>query len=152
MPAEANPPAKPEGYMEQAKEALAQIISEIGLMIRPPSHKRDTLLAHIGAKIAREQGRFEAYHQRVFEAVWKNEEDIGDPLTLSQIAGEAGMDPSAFQQSLKEERYREMVEADFKHAVDNRIWTIPSYMGRKGTIQVDHFKDIPSQEDLYEIL
>lgn len=152
MPAGATPPLKPEGYGPQAKEALARIVSELGLTLQPPSQKRDTLLAHIGAKIAKEQGRFEAYHLRIFEAIWKNDQDISDPATLSAIAQEVGLDLAEFQQSLQEQRYKEMVDADFANAVENRIWTIPSYLGEKGTIQVHHFKDIPSQQELSKIL
>jgi predicted DsbA family dithiol-disulfide isomerase len=152
MPSEAAPPPKPEGYGEQAKQALTRILSETGLIIQSPSHKRDTFLAQVGAKIAKENNLFDGYHRRVFEAVWKYDQNIEDPTTLSTIAKEAGLDPYKFQQALKEGQYREMVEADYACADECKIWTIPSYMGKQGTIQVHHFEDIPSQEELHKIL
>ncbi|SDH68770.1 DSBA-like thioredoxin domain-containing protein [Alteribacillus persepolensis] len=152
MPKGANPPAKPEGYKKQAKQFLQQFESDTGIKIRPPSEKRDTYLAHVGAKFAREKGMFDAYHQRIFEAVWKHDEDIADTEVLCAIAKEAGLQPQEFEQAIHAETYKAMVDADFQLAEDWNIWTIPSYIGSNGEIQVHHFEDAPSIEELKKIL
>jgi predicted DsbA family dithiol-disulfide isomerase len=151
MPEGANPPAKPEGYGEQAKEELGRLLHEASLSIKPPTAKRDTFLAHVGAKIAAEHNVLDLYNQRIFEAVWKYDENIADPEVLAGIAKEVGLTPETFLAGLQEDRYRDQVYADHKLADGLHIWTIPSYVGDHGTIQVHHFKDIPSLEDILHL-
>jgi predicted DsbA family dithiol-disulfide isomerase len=152
MPEGANPPEKPEGYGEEAKAFLQKLIQEAGLEVRPPSDKRDTFLAHVGAKFAKEKGVFQAYHKRVFEAVWKHDENIGDVAILRSIAQEVGLNPDEFEKAIHLDQYKDKVEADFQFAAERKAWTIPVYIGEKGEIHVHHFKDIPSVDQIKEIL
>jgi predicted DsbA family dithiol-disulfide isomerase len=152
MPEGANPPAKPEGYGEEAKIFLQNVIQETGLEVRPPSGKRDTFMAHVGAKFAQEKGVFQAYHQRVFEAVWKNDEDIGEVAVLCSIAQEVGLDSDEFKKALQDDQYKAQVEADFQFAIERRAWTIPVYIGDKGELHVHHVNDLPTVEQVKEIL
>lgn len=151
LPADAHPPAKPEEYMAEAKEFMKHLFEERGLSIQPPSKKRDTFLAHVGAKYARANGKFNEYHVRVFQAVWEKDEDIEDMAVLTKIAGEVGLEANRFKESLTNKQYREMVERDFTLASENHIWTIPSYVGENGELQVHHFRDMPSVDQLYKI-
>jgi predicted DsbA family dithiol-disulfide isomerase len=152
MPEGANPPAKPEGYGAAVKPFLEKLLEETGLEIKPPSEKRNTYLAHVGAKVAKEKGVFQAYHLRVFEAVWKHDENIGDVAVLRNIAQEVGLDPEEFENTIQLGRYKALVDEDFALAVERKIWTIPAYLGDQGEIQVHHFNDLPSVEQLKEIL
>lgn len=123
MPEEANPPEKPVDYGDHAKKFLQQLISDL-----------------------------EVHHQRVFERVWKDNGDIGSVEVLKSIAIECGLDPIEFEKSLTNRVYREQVDADFQLAVEHKIWSIPSYKTEKGVIQVNHFEDLPSVNELKEIL
>lgn len=152
LPSDANPPAKPGGYGEDAKLFLGELLKETGLEVNPPSKKRNTVLAHIGGKYAKANGKFNEYHHRVFQAVWVKDEDIENVGVLSHIASEAGLDPKAFKAALNNNEYKELVEADFTSATESKIWTIPSYVGANGVIQVNHFKDMPSVDTLKTIL
>lgn len=152
MPADANPPAKPDGYMMEAKQFMKSLFEERGLTIQAPSQKRDTFLAHVGAKYAHLNRRFNEYHVRLFQAVWEKDEDIEDIVVLSAIAKEVGLDTNDFKEALANKEYIEMVERDFTLASKNHIWTIPSYVGASGEIQVHHFKDMPSLEQLNRLV
>jgi predicted DsbA family dithiol-disulfide isomerase len=152
MPEEANPPNKPEGYGDHAKEFLQQLLADLKLQINPPTAKYDTYLSHVGGKYAKEKGRFDDYHQRVFERVWIDSENIGDVEVLKSIAKESGLDPNDFEKSLTNSIYREQVDADFQLAVEHKIWTIPSYKAKNGEIQVNHFEELPSVKELKKIL
>ncbi len=152
MPADANPPAKPEGYGEGAQRFLKELVSEMGLSIQPPTEKRSTRLAHTGGKYARSKGKFSPYHLRIFQAVWEKDEDIGDRHVLAGIAEEVGLDREGFLNALGNPEYDMLVDDDLTNADKNKIWTIPSYIGAKGEIQVHHYNDIPSLEKLRELL
>ncbi len=152
MPEGANPPAKPEGYGEQAQDYLRKLIKETGLAIHPPSATRDTFLAHVGGKYALEKDRFDDYHRRIFEAVWKHDEDIGQQAVLVDIAHEVGLVTNEFKAALNAEKYKQQVADDYRLAAERKIWTIPSYIGPKGEIQVHHFKDLPTPSELEKIL
>lgn len=152
MPDGANPPIKPEGYGEQAKEYLGELLSKSGLEIKSPSAKRNTFLAHVGGKLVEKIGIYTKYQERIFEAIWKYDENIEDEDILISIGEELGLNPIEFKQALHDEKYIQKVHEDFKTATELEIWTIPSYVGSKGVLQVHHFKDIPSLEQLRKIL
>jgi predicted DsbA family dithiol-disulfide isomerase len=152
IPVNSQPSPKPEGYGEQAKEHLQTLLKDVGLHISPPSEKSDTFLAHIGAKYAKEQRQFNLYHQRIFEAVWKDSQNIGDKKVLIDIAKGMGFNPIEFEEALSNPSFIDQVESDFKSASEKQVWTIPSYLGAKGMIQVHHFKDLPTLEELENII
>lgn len=152
LPFDANPPAKPEGYANGAKQYLEKLIKETGLQIQPPSTKRDTYLAHVGAKYAKSKGLFDAYHQRIFEAVWEKDENIEDLTFLANVAKEIGLNSNKFLEAITGDEYRNIVENDYESAVQNKIWTIPSYLGQGGIIQVHHYQDMPTVNDLKKII
>jgi predicted DsbA family dithiol-disulfide isomerase len=152
MPEDANPPAKPEGYMDDAKQFMKQLLERTGLTINPPSKKMNSYLAHIGGKFAKEKNKFQEYHLRIFQAVWEKGEDIEDVHVLMKIAEEIGLDSDEFKQGLGESKYKSSVDADFQQAIDEKIWTIPAYVGSKGAIQVHHFNDLPLIQELEKIL
>jgi predicted DsbA family dithiol-disulfide isomerase len=152
MPGDANPPSKPDGYGEQAGVYLNELLTKHGLTIKRPSERRPTELAHIGGKYAAERGKFEAYNRRIFEAVWLHDENIADVEVLLTIGEEVGLDRAGLKQALESNDFKEKVEADYRLAVQERIWTIPAYVGPKGEIQVHHFQDMPSIEQLHRIL
>lgn len=152
MPDDANPPAKPEGYGEEAKHFLGELMDKTGINIKPPSKKCDTFLAHVGGKFAREYGKFTTYHQRIFKAVWEDDVDIEKEDVLAQLAAEVGLDSIQYKNALNNPTYKQLVKDDFRKAQENQIWTIPSYVGSKGVIQVHHFKDMPDIQALLEII
>jgi predicted DsbA family dithiol-disulfide isomerase len=152
MPISAQPSPKPEGYGEQAREYLQTLLQDIGLHISPPSVKSDTFLAHIGAKYAKEQGQFNLYHQRIFESVWKNNQNIGDKQVLMNIAQAIGFNPIVFEEAVSNPSYIDQVESDFKSASEKQVWTIPAYLRTKGMIQDHHFKDMPTLEELENMI
>jgi predicted DsbA family dithiol-disulfide isomerase len=152
MPAGAEPPAKPEGYKEEVGPFLSDLLSKYDLEIKPPSAHRNTFLAHVGGKFAIENNLHEKYHIRIFEAIWKLDENIEEVETLLTIAEEVGLDRLQFTQALQDNKYSQKVQEDFDLATELKIWTIPSYVGNKGTIQIHHFRDLPSIEELMNLI
>ncbi len=152
MPEGAQPPQKPEGYAEEAKAFLQQLIEKAGLVLNPPTHKGSTIPAHIGSQFAREKGVLSAYQKEVFAAVWQRDQNIEDVNVLTSIAERIGLSGPDFEQALQDRKYQRMVESDLDRAAKNKVWTIPAYEGRQGAIYVHHFKDLPDLEGLKSII
>jgi predicted DsbA family dithiol-disulfide isomerase len=57
---------------------------------RVPNSRRALVLA----EYAREQGRFEEVHGRLFRAYWAEGRDIGTDEGLASVASDAGLDPA----------------------------------------------------------
>ncbi|NUM45555.1 MAG: DsbA family oxidoreductase [Anaerolineales bacterium] len=88
----------------------------------------DTFLAHTGGKFAERQGLGEAYHKAVFRAHWQTEQDIADPETLTKIAGEVGLDETAFRQALADPELAAEVRADEHWAMQNGLNGVPAFI------------------------
>lgn len=86
----------------------------------------DTRAAHIGAKIAREAGREDEYHRRVFAAHWIEEKDIGNPQTLAEIAAQSGIDAQAFEAALGSQQMVDEVTAEAAEAHRLGIRGVPA--------------------------
>src|SRR4029077_15700194 len=67
-----------------------------GLVVRGPEKIFDSSLAAIGMLYARKQGKFRAYHHRVFEGVGKRELDIEKKQEIAAVLAEIGVDPEGF--------------------------------------------------------
>lgn len=76
----------------------------------------ESRLSLIGAQIAAEQGKENAYHDGVFRAYWQQAQSIDDRAVLIAVAEKAGMDPAAFAAALDDPRYEEQVEGDIAQA------------------------------------
>ena len=98
-------------------------------MIRPGlKNPGDSFLAHVGGKFAEQQGLGEAYHKAVFSAHWQTEQDIADPDTLVSIAGQVGLDESAFRQALTDPALAAEVRADEHWAMQNGLNGVPAFI------------------------
>ncbi|MDI3327292.1 MAG: DsbA family protein [Alicyclobacillaceae bacterium] len=151
MPGDASPPPKPADYREGVKAYIAAAAAELGLAIHlmPPT---DTLDALTGMYYAREQGCEEAYHQQVFDARFLRKMDLSRRDVLAQCAAEAGLDPKRYLEILGSEAYRSRAMQDFEEAARRKIWTIPSYVLGDREIQVHHYEQMPTADDLAEWL
>ncbi len=77
-----------------------------GLTLKQGLWGIDTRLAHIGAKVARDAGRADEYHKRVFEAHWTEQKDISNVETLTELATSLGIEREAFEQGLADEELK----------------------------------------------
>lgn len=146
------PPPKPEGYMQQAGKAMAELLQARGLSTERPAFKPDTRLAHIGTKYAANQVKQFAFVQQVFHHHWALNQDISQPDVLARAASSAGLDAEAFTAAIHDPHWIEAVEKDYELIKQMEITTIPAYVGSNGVIQVHHFKDMPTLEQIRAIL
>jgi predicted DsbA family dithiol-disulfide isomerase len=83
-------------------------------------------LALEGAKFAEEKGLGDAYHEAIFKAHFIEDRDFGDLATLTELAGEVGLDQAEFQQAITSGAYTALVDADIDQAQMYGLQGVPA--------------------------
>lgn len=147
-PDNAFPPEKPADYGEQVQAFLKMLREEKGMKIQSPPEKASTLLAHIGGKYALEKGRFPEYQSHIFKAIWQDGQTVDSMDVLMSIARTLEFNEAEFRVALENTYYRQFVEKDLQEVEERKIWTIPYYIGVTSKIEVFHFNEIPSLDQI----
>lgn len=93
------------------------------------------------AEFAKDRGRFQDVHERLFTAYFEDGLDIGDEAILAQIATSAGLDPRAWQEEATSGRYRDLVDRTTQLARERGYTSTP-------TIIFDDRFMIPGAQDM----
>lgn len=108
---------------------------------RSPNPRR----AHEATEYAREHGKGELFHQRVFHYLYGQGKDISDWAILRAAASEAGLDPDDMQNRVQAGQYREVVENLIAEAHAIGVQGVPFYIvnnkyGISGAQPIDVFR------------
>jgi predicted DsbA family dithiol-disulfide isomerase len=104
------------GAIEKMK--IATVIAETGVAVTPLETWIDSQAALEGAELARAAGRFDAYHDAVFRAVFEERRDISDMAALGEIAAAAGLDRAEFVAGVTAGLMRARLE-EYRREADN---------------------------------
>jgi predicted DsbA family dithiol-disulfide isomerase len=118
----------PAAIVERLTSSIGSLAAELGIEIRMPRKLANSRLALLGGEIAREAGKFEAYHEAVFRAYFQSDQDIGDPDVLAQIAEAVGLGADDFMRSVAEKRYHRVLQAAHEQALSLGIMAVPSFI------------------------
>lgn len=127
------PTLRPESeYMQRVwAQSVKPLAKRLGLEIELPpiSPQPHTHLAFEGYHFAKEHGKGNAYHHRVFVAFFQEGKDIGDLDVLTELARDVGLDADAFRVALEARTYREVHQAALRHAVEEMgITAVPTFV------------------------
>jgi len=106
-----------------------------GITFAPRERVSNSRLALEAAEFARDRGRYEAMHGRLFAAYFQEGRDIGDLATVLQVAGQAGLEQAALGEALARGTYRERLEAVREQGVKYRVTGIPTFL-IDGTVRI----------------
>jgi len=84
-------------------------------------------LALAAGEFARDQGRYEAFHHRLFEAYFTETKDIGRLDVLLEEAEKTGLDPGALGEFLREKRYEPRLDQARQEAQRLLVNAIPTF-------------------------
>lgn len=114
-----------------------------------PVHGEPAILAALAGECAHEQGRFWEYHDRLFNAVFKENRQL-NAAGLIELAASLGLDGPAFEDCLTSERYRANLEEDIAEGRRLGVRGTPSFSinGRMviGAQPYEKFKQIIEEE------
>jgi predicted DsbA family dithiol-disulfide isomerase len=80
----------PKEYLEMMKANIKKLADDVGVTFKLSDKLPNSRLALYFSEFARKKGRFDEFHKLVFDAYWKNGEDIGNLDLLLKIAESIG--------------------------------------------------------------
>ncbi len=100
----------------QELNKILMVVAETGIEVAPPEQWLDSAAALEGAELAREAGRFAAYHDNVFRAAFDERRDIARPDVLDEIAAQVGLDRARSRADLDAHRMSPAIAAHKREA------------------------------------
>ncbi|WP_433774412.1 DsbA family oxidoreductase [Bacillus wiedmannii] len=102
---------------------------KLGLEIKLPHFRSYSHFAFEGYQFAKEHGKGNEFHHRVFIAHFQEEQNIEDIEVLTKLAEEVGLSQGAFKEALVSRKYREMHQEALRHAhQEAQIMAVPTFM------------------------
>ncbi|MFD0618334.1 DsbA family protein [Paenibacillus sp. GCM10027629] len=136
MPFELRPSPSPKidprtqpRVMEAWNSFIYPTAKKLGLDIKLPHLRSYTHLAFEGYQFAKEHGKGNEFHHRVFIAHFQEEQSIEDIEVLTKLADEVGLSQEAFKEALVSRKYQKMHREAIKHAhVEAQITAVPTFI------------------------
>ena len=138
LPFDLHPEYPPEGIPREQLHArygsgfhdrLERMFEQAGLAYKPPPDVvPNTRRALRVTELARERGLHGAVHDRLMDAYWADEQNIGDPAVLLALVVEVGLDAVEVEDVLDSERYGDLVAASTAQAHSIGVNGIPAFL------------------------
>jgi len=133
---------KDEEYYEEARKNVERLREEYGAdeMSTDLVGDVDGFRAQVASLYVREThpGRWLAFDEAVFAALWENERDVGDPDVLADIAGGVGLDGEEIRDAVADEAWRDRLRDAFADAREVGITGVPTFVydghGARGAV------------------
>ena len=122
---------KDEDYYEQARENVRRLQEQYDVAMELDlSRDIDSLAAQIVSVRVRDEydyGTWLDFDWAIFEALWTEGRDIGDPDVLADLAEDAGVAPDDARAALNDDDLRERVRSLFEDAKQQGITGVPTF-------------------------
>jgi predicted DsbA family dithiol-disulfide isomerase len=126
-----SPPLPPE-YRARIEAGRPRLIAmardQFGVELNQGPFGINSRPALVGAKFAEAHGRGAAYHDAIFLAYWQHARAIDDLRVLAEIAGDVGLDPTAFLAALDAPEFQDAVAADVAQAHAYGLTGVPAHI------------------------
>jgi predicted DsbA family dithiol-disulfide isomerase len=122
---------KDESYYEQARQNVERLADQYDVeMAQPLRTDVDSYDAQrVGYHLTEAYpDAFESFHRGVFDALWEDGRDVGDPDVLEDIATEAGVPEGTVAEVLDDETTADALDAAFDAATQQRITGVPTFV------------------------
>jgi predicted DsbA family dithiol-disulfide isomerase len=124
-----SPPLPPE-YRQRILNARPRLYAiareQYGIEIQEGRFGINSRQALIGAKYAETVGKADAYHMAVFRAYWQRAQPIDDPLVLTSVAHDIGIEANVFMDALNDPGLEGRVLADEEEARAHGLTGVPA--------------------------
>jgi predicted DsbA family dithiol-disulfide isomerase len=115
---------------DSVSTSLSRLAEEAGLWLRSPPIQPNSHIALLALFYAKENNKFQEYHNAIFDALWNSGENIGRMATVSHIMSRIGLNQAEFKQCLENDRDKyERYLAESEHdAEEDCIQLAPTYV------------------------
>jgi len=127
-------------------ERLRSTYGHLGMDFGDVSRLSNSRMALEASEYARDFGRFDSFHHRLFRAYFTETRDIGNLDVLLVLAQEEGLDTADLRGALQEQRYASRLDEAHREGRQLGIDAVPTFMinGKYrivGAQSLDFFRD-----------
>jgi predicted DsbA family dithiol-disulfide isomerase len=120
---------------------------EFGIKFGPRLLLSNSRMSLEASEYARDMGKYELFHERMFYTYFTESKDIGNIEVISDSARVCGLDADELVRALKERRYAHRLEESRKEAGKINLTGVPTFIinGKTkvvGAQQITVFKDL----------
>ena len=122
---------KDEAYYARARENVRRLAERYDVeMAREVATDVDSLPAQAASLYVKEAHpeRWPDFDEAVFEALWVDGRDVGDPDVLVELAEDVGLDGEEIGEALHDESLRERVTEQFEAARRRGVTAVPTFV------------------------
>jgi len=90
----------------------------------------DSLNAQVASYHVKQTADYEqwrAFDDAVYEALWQDGRDIGDPDVLAELAEDVGLDPEEIRNAIDDDGLREELDQQFSVAQQQGVTGVPTF-------------------------
>ena len=113
--------------LQERGESLRNLMEEAGLTFTPGDTLYNSRMAQEFAAWARTQDDGERVHDALYRAYFIDARNIGIIPVLREVAEDLGFDAHAAEDALKRRRFRDVIDADWRHAMTVGITGVPTF-------------------------
>jgi len=136
-------------------EKLNKAAAPLGLFFGERTRLSNSRLALEASEFARDMGRHQSFHNRVFRAYFTDVRDIGNLEVILELVEDDGLDRNELQAALKERRYASRLEQARQKAYTYSVNAVPTFIinGRHkivGAQSLEYFREQFRKEAIAE--
>ena len=87
----------------------------------------NTLMLMRGAIVAQRDGFFKQYNDAMFNAMWAEGKNMGDPMVIGSVLAKAGIDPQKMITAVQEQSVKDTLRANTDQAVARGAFGMPAF-------------------------
>lgn len=122
---------KDDDYYQQARENVRRLGESYGVdMAQEIATEVDSLPAQAASYHVKRNYPYErwlAFDEAIFEALWRDGEDVGDVDLLADLADGSGLPPEEIRSATEDERLREELRERFREGPGNGVTGVPTF-------------------------
>ena len=92
-----------------------------------PHFPINTLPLMRGAIVAQRDGFFKQYNDAMFQAIWADGKNMGDPMIIGSVLAKAGLDPQQIMAAIQEQSVKDQLRANTDEAVARGAFGMPAF-------------------------
>jgi predicted DsbA family dithiol-disulfide isomerase len=100
---------------------------EFGIVFGELSVLSNSRLSLEASEYARDNGKFEQFHDQIFHAYFTEAMDIGNAEILCNIASVCGLDPVEMMKALEDDCYKLRLDESRKEGLKIQLTGVPTY-------------------------
>jgi predicted DsbA family dithiol-disulfide isomerase len=140
---------KDEAYYEEARKNVARLKDEYGadaMLGLDETPEVDSFDAQLAASYVdrNHPEAWLAFDEALFEALWIEGRDIGDPDVLAELAAGVGLDGDEIRAAIEDEANRERLREDFAAARRAGVSGVPTFVyddhAARGAVPPEHLR------------